>query len=108
MELTLSQFEADIEQLLLQIPNVPHPSVPFGTTEEDNEVSQAWAGDLPTLHEGAQPHWELAEKYNLFSLELGTKIAGAGFPLFRGKGARLQRALINFFIDSFGFLTSMP
>jgi len=99
MELTLSQFEADIEQLLLQIPNVPHPSVPFGTTEEDNEVSQAWAGDLPTLHEGAQPHWELAEKYNLFSLELGTKIAGAGFPLFRGKGARLQRALINFFID---------
>ena len=99
MELTLSQFETDIENLLLQIPNVPHPSVPFGTTEDDNEVYQAWEGDLPTLHEGAQPHWELAEKYNLFSLELGTKIAGAGFPLFRGKGARLQRALINFFID---------
>ncbi len=91
--------EKHIEQLLLTIPNLPHESVPHGKTPEENEVFQAWTAELPTLGEDAQPHWELAKKYNIFDLELGVKITGAGFPVFRGKGARLQRALINFFLD---------
>ena len=99
LEHKMSELEEKIENLLLQVPNVPHPSVPFGTTEEDNEVHRPWPGELPVLPDDALPHWELASKYNLFSLELGTKIAGAGFPLYRGKGAKLQRALISFFLD---------
>lgn len=88
-----------LEQLLLAIPNTPHPSVPAGSSDEDNEVYQAWEASLPELGGDAFPHWELAQRYNLFDLELGTKITGSGFPLYRGKGARLQRALINFFLD---------
>ncbi len=88
-----------LANLLYTIPNVPHESVPGGNTDEDNEVFQAWEKDLPTLTETALPHWELAKKYDLFDLELGNKIAGAGFPLYRGQGAKLQRALINFFLD---------
>ena len=90
---------AQMEELLLSIPNIPHKSVPAGNTEDDNEVARPWKGELPTLGEGALPHWELAKKYQLFDLELGVKITGAGFPVFRGKGARLERALINFFLD---------
>ncbi|MEN0002711.1 MAG: serine--tRNA ligase [Bacteroidota bacterium] len=86
-------------ELLLTIPNVPHESVPAGNSDEDNEVYQDWAQALPELGEKALPHWELAKKYNLFDLELGTKITGSGFPLYRAQGAKLQRALINFFLD---------
>lgn len=94
-----SQVEAQLEDLLLRIPNIPHESVPFGKVPEDNEVYKAWDKDFPKLHEGALPHWELATKYNVFDLELGTKITGSGFPVYRGKGARLERALISFFLD---------
>ncbi|HFB99572.1 MAG TPA: serine--tRNA ligase, partial [Phaeodactylibacter sp.] len=80
-------------------PNVPHDSVPPGNTDEDNEVFKAWGSPLPELGADALPHWELAKKYNLFDLELGVKITGSGFPLYRSKGAKLQRALINFFLD---------
>ncbi|MEL6924355.1 MAG: serine--tRNA ligase [Bacteroidota bacterium] len=88
-----------LEGLLLQVPNVPHPSVPNGNSDADNEVYKTWSADLPALPEDALPHWELAKKYNLFDLDLGVKITGAGFPLYRGHGAKLQRALINFFLD---------
>jgi seryl-tRNA synthetase len=88
-----------LNEMLLEVPNVPHPSVPAGSSEEDNEVHKAWEAPFPELHEGALPHWELAEEYGLFDLKLGTKITGSGFPLYRGYGARLERALINFFLD---------
>ncbi len=88
-----------LEDLLLSIPNVPHELVPEGKTEEDNFLYQAWEKPMPTLPEGALPHWELAEKYNLFDFKLGVKLTGSGFPVYRGKGARLERALINFFLD---------
>lgn len=90
---------AEIEEKLLQLPNVPHESVPEGKKAEDNEVYQDWTKPFPSLYDGALPHWELAEKYNLFSLSLGVKLTGAGFPVYRGKGAKLQRALISFFLD---------
>ena len=99
LEAKMKNAEANLEELLLSVPNIPHHSVPKGNTDSDNEVYQDWNGVLPRLGDTAQPHWELAKKYNLFDLELGVKIAGAGFPLYRGKGARLQRALINFFLD---------
>lgn len=86
-------------EVMVQFPQLPHPAVPAGSSEEDNEVFQAWEGELPTLHEGAQPHWELADEMGLFDLQLGVKITGAGFPVYRGKGAKLERALINFFLD---------
>jgi seryl-tRNA synthetase len=85
--------------LLYNIPNVVHESVPPGNSDEDNEVHQDWSEPLPDLGPDAQPHWELAKKYNLIDFELGVKITGAGFPLFRGKGAKLKRALINFFLQ---------
>lgn len=87
------------EQILLQIPNVPHESVPAGSAESDNELYRAWTGQLPGLPEGAIPHWELGEKYGILDMELGTKLTGSGFPVFRGQGARLERALISFFLD---------
>jgi seryl-tRNA synthetase len=89
----------ELEKLLLDVPNVPHDSVPSGDTDEDNEVYQAWEKDMPNLGDDALPHWELAQKYGIFDLELGTQITGSGFPVYRGKGARFQRALINFFLD---------
>ena len=98
-EKQLIAAENELTQLLYKIPNVPHPSVPKGKSEEDNEIHIPHQGDLPDLGESAQPHWELAKKYQLFDLELGVKIAGAGFPLYRGKGAKLERALINYFLD---------
>ncbi len=93
------QAVADSEhELLLTLPNVPHESVKAGKDEKDNEeVSRE--GEIPSLDEHAQPHWELAEKYNLINFELGVKITGAGFPVYVNQGARLQRAMINFFLD---------
>jgi seryl-tRNA synthetase len=89
--------ESSIEKLL-NLPNVPHESVPGGHTEADNEVHKDWNKPLPDLPQTALPHWELAEKYKLIDFKIGAKITGSGFPLFRGKGAKLQRALVNFFL----------
>jgi len=94
----MNATEEQITQVLYQIPNRPHSSVPQGKSDEDNEEINRH-GDIPSLYEGAVPHWDLASKYNLIDFELGVKITGAGFPVYRGKGARLQRALINFFLD---------
>ena len=99
LELLLGNIEKDLDGLLYLIPNLPHASVPQGKTPDDNEVFQAWSAELPVLNEQALPHWDLAKKYNLFDLELGVKITGSGFPVYRGKGAKLQRALIQFFLD---------
>lgn len=93
-----SKAEADLLALLYTIPNVPHVSVPAGKSAEDNEVVLE-NGAIPDLYEGKLPHWELIKKYNIIDFDLGVKITGAGFPVYKGKGARLQRALINFFLD---------
>lgn len=90
---------AQVQDLLYQVPNLPHASVPAGRSADDNEVYRAWPHSLPELPADALPHWELASKYQLFDLELGVKLTGSGFPVFRGKGARLERALISFFLD---------
>lgn len=94
----LNSVAEELQSLLYQIPNVPHSSVPAGSTDEDNEEIFR-EGDIPELAEGALPHWELAKKYDIIDFELGVKIAGAGFPVYKGKGARLQRALISYFLD---------
>ncbi|UAB76670.1 serine--tRNA ligase [Mesoflavibacter sp. SCSIO 43206] len=94
----LNQKADALSQLLYQIPNVPHDSVPSGNTDEDNEEIYK-EGDIPQLHSEALPHWELAKKYDIIDFELGNKITGAGFPVYKGKGARLQRALIAYFLD---------
>ncbi len=99
LQSNMQETMVELENSLLSLPNMPHESVPAGNTDEDNEVFQASKVPLPDLGENALPHWDLATKYDLFDLKLGVKIAGAGFPLYRGKGARLQRALINFFLD---------
>ena len=99
LEQKLKDTKDQLEEHLLSVANIPHESVPSGTTEDDNEVYQELAGDLPVMEDSAVPHWDLADKYNLFDFKLGVKIAGAGFPLYRGKGAKLQRALIQFFLD---------
>ena len=90
-------IEEKVYELQVQLPNLPHESVPTGKGEEDNEVVKS-VGEMPQLAEKALPHWELATKYNLIDFELGVKLTGAGFPVYRGKGAQLQRALINFFL----------
>ncbi len=90
-------IEEKVYELQVQLPNLPHESVPTGKGEEDNEVVKS-VGEMPQLGEKALPHWELAAKYNLIDFELGVKLTGAGFPVYRGKGAQLQRALINFFL----------
>jgi seryl-tRNA synthetase len=95
------QLQAAVEELqaiLYNIPNVPQDSVPAGNSDEDNEVVSEH-GVIPTLHSGAKPHWELVKDYNIIDFELGNKITGAGFPVYKNKGARLQRALINYFLD---------
>jgi len=94
----LSSASEKLQQLLYTVPNVPHKSVPAGTDENDNE-EMFKEGDIPKLIEGALPHWELAKKYDIINFELGVKISGAGFPVYKGKGARLQRALISYFLD---------
>ena len=100
LEVQLAESTAQLTALLYKVPNIPHESVPFGVSAEDNDIYKDWSQPLPELGDGAQPHWELAKKYNLFDLELGVKLTGAGFPVYRGKGARLQRALIGFFLDA--------
>ncbi len=94
----LNSTSEALQNLLYKIPNLPNLIVPIGTTEEDNEEVFR-AGTIPTLSENALPHWELAKKYDIIDFELGNKITGAGFPVYKGKGARLQRALINYFLD---------
>jgi len=94
----LNDFVDSLNNELYQIPNVPHQSVVKGNSEDDNEIVLN-EGELPTLGSNALPHWELAKKYDLIDFELGVKIAGAGFPVYKGKGARLQRALISYFLD---------
>ena len=94
----LSEIILKLETLLYTIPNVPHESVPAGTSEDDNEEIFK-EGDVPVLAEGSLPHWELAKKYDIIDFELGNKVTGAGFPVYKGKGARLQRALITYFLD---------
>lgn len=95
----LSETEAKIRELLLNIPNVPCAMVPKGLTAEDNVVEKT-GGPMPDLPQDALPHWDLAKKYNLIDFDLGVKITGAGFPVYIGKGAKLQRAIIQFFLDS--------
>jgi seryl-tRNA synthetase len=108
-----SEFEvidSELAQLQVQLPNLPSPLVPPGKGAEDNEIV-ATGGEMPVLHEGAKPHWELASQYDLIDFELGVKITGAGFPVYKGFGARIQRALINFFLDQardHGYLEVQP
>lgn len=94
----LNNFEKELTELLYQIPNIPNALVPPGSSEEDNEVVFQ-EGEVPKLHQGAMPHWDLAKKYDIIDFELGNKITGAGFPVYKGKGAKLQRALIAYFLD---------
>ena len=94
----LNELSESLQTLLYQIPKVPHRSVKAGKSEEDNENIFS-EGTIPVLGENALPHWELAKKYDIIDFELGTKITGAGFPVYKGKGAKLQRALINYFLD---------
>lgn len=96
---TFNNYSTELTQLLYQVPNVPNEIVPEGNSDEDN-VEIFTAGTVPTLHDEAQPHWELTKKYSLIDFELGVKISGAGFPVYTGKGARIQRALVNFFLDN--------
>ncbi|MGB3850105.1 MAG: serine--tRNA ligase [Tunicatimonas sp.] len=106
----LREHEQSLQQQLYQIPNVPHPSVPDGHSAQDNEVIYEY-GAQPELSEDALPHWELIEKYDIIDFALGNKITGAGFPVYKGQGARLQRALINFFLDearAAGYLEVQP
>ena len=101
IEDSLKAAENEITQILLNIPNVPCAMVPEGSTAEDNVVEKT-GGEFPPLGEDALPHWDLCKKYNIIDFELGVKITGAGFPVYIGKGARLQRALIQFFLDEAG------
>lgn len=94
----LANTEKQLQELLWSIPNIPHHSVPAGKTAEDN-IQEKTGGTIPNLGSNNLPHWDLAKKYDLIDFELGVKITGAGFPVYKGKGARLQRALINFFLD---------
>lgn len=106
----LTSFEEQLQQVLVKIPNVAHNSVPAGKTPEDNETVYS-EGKMPELGENALPHWELCAKYDLIDFELGVKLTGAGFPVYKGKGAKLQRALINFFLDeaaAAGYLEVQP
>ena len=92
------EIQEEIREILLLIPNTPHKSVPKGNSENDNEIIEE-VGEMPKLEDNSKPHWELTELYDLIDFNLGNKITGAGFPVFKGKGAKLQRALISFFLD---------
>jgi seryl-tRNA synthetase len=98
LETKLVELEDAIRQILFTIPNIPAGPIPFGRGPEENLTVESH-GEIPTLHEGAMPHWDLAKKYDIIDFELGVKVTGAGFPFYKGKGARLQRALINFFLE---------
>lgn len=110
LQAEMEQAAEDMQNLLYTIPNIPHESVPEGTGAEDNVVEKTGGMETPLPAE-ALPHWELARKYDLIDFDLGVKITGAGFPVYKGQGARLQRALINFFLDearASGYLEIMP
>ncbi|MHA7131319.1 serine--tRNA ligase [Algoriphagus namhaensis] len=110
LEEKYTEVEQSLTQLLYTLPNIPHDSVPAGKSAEDNEVILEH-GEIPVLSEDKIPHWELIKKYDIIDFDLGVKIAGAGFPVYKGKGARLQRALINFFLDealAAGFVEVQP
>ena len=110
LQSSMDSSQEEINKILYTIPNMPYDDVPDGKTAEDNEVVKM-GNEIPTLPENALPHWELAKKYDLIDFELGVKITGAGFPVYKGLGARLQRALINFFLDearAAGYLEIMP
>lgn len=110
VEAEMKAAEEELINLLVTIPNLPCDGVPAGKTPEDNVVERA-GGEMPQLEEDAVPHWDLCKKYDLVDFELGVKITGAGFPVYKGKGARLQRALINFFLDNArdaGYLEIQP
>ncbi|WP_215225919.1 serine--tRNA ligase [Echinicola shivajiensis] len=98
LEESYNETEDSLRSLLYNIPNIPHSSVPAGKSAEDNEVVFEH-GETPNLYAGNQAHWDLIKKYDIIDFELGNKITGAGFPVYKGKGARLQRALVNFFLD---------
>ncbi|MDR1761988.1 MAG: serine--tRNA ligase [Bacteroidales bacterium] len=109
LEATFAQTNKELNDLIVLLPNLPHSSVPHGKTAEDNETVKT-GGEIPTS-EGKLPHWELCEKYNLIDFELGNKLTGSGFPVYIGKGAKLQRALIAFFLDraeKAGYTEYMP
>ncbi|SHF08147.1 serine--tRNA ligase [Dysgonomonas macrotermitis] len=110
LEANLKEAERELQELLVLLPNIPSDEVPEGRVAEDNVIEKT-GGIVPQLEEGAVPHWDLAKKYDLIDFELGVKISGAGFPVYKGKGARLQRALINFFLDKAreaGYLEVQP
>jgi seryl-tRNA synthetase len=94
----MAAVEAQLQQVIVQFPNLPHDLVPLGKTPEENEVVRE-GGTAPTLHAGAEAHWDLIKKYNLVDFETGAKITGSGFPLYIGKGAKFQRALTQYFLD---------
>jgi len=94
----LDQTATSLTQVLYRIPNIPNEIVPEGKSADDN-LNVFQAGEIPALYEGALPHWELAKKYDIIDFELGVKLTGAGFPVYKGKGAKLQRALISYFLD---------
>src|SRR5690606_33330614 len=98
LKVKLNEYVDKLQEELYKIPNTPAEIVPSGKDAEDN-LNVHQEGEIPTLHEGALPHWELAKKYDLIDFELGVKISGAGFPVYKGKGAKLQRALIWYFLD---------
>lgn len=109
-EAIMKEAETAMTQILYTIPNLPHESVPEGRVAEDNVIERT-GGPMPHLLPDALPHWEIAKKFDLIDFELGVKITGAGFPVYKGKGARLQRALINFFLDNAreaGYLEVQP
>lgn len=106
----LALTETSLNELLVQLPNIPHQSVPTGTSEADNQTVKT-GGQMPQLIEGALAHWDLAKKYDIIDFELGNKLTGAGFPVYKGKGAQLQRALISFFLSEAaknGYTEMMP
>ena len=110
LEEGLNKIEEKFQNSLYHIPNVPHTTVPAGSSENDNEEVFK-EGSIPNLHEGAKPHWEIVKEKDIVDFETGVKITGAGFPVYKGKGARLQRALINFFLDeadSAGYAEVIP
>lgn len=98
LEKDISELENELYEALVTIPNTPHVSVPAGKSSEDNVVRDEW-GKFPELSGEALPHWELIQKYDIIDFDLGNKITGTGFPVYKDKGARLQRALVNFFLD---------
>lgn len=109
-EENLVTFEKKLQDVLYKIPNVPHEKVPAGKTPEEN-LNVHQHGTPPTLFAGAQPHWELIKKYDIIDFDLGVKISGAGFPVYKGKGAKLQRAMINFFLaeaEKAGYIEMQP